>query len=31
LEQNVAALDGTLTDEEFSKLKTAYGDSASLD
>lgn len=31
LEQNVAALDGTLTDEEFSKLKSAYGDSASPD
>jgi aryl-alcohol dehydrogenase-like predicted oxidoreductase len=31
LEQNVAALDGTLTDEEFSRLKTAYGDSASKD
>jgi len=31
LEANVAALDGTLTDEEFSKLKSAYGDSASPD
>jgi L-galactose dehydrogenase len=31
LEANVAALDGTLTDEEFSKLKSAYGDSASRD
>ncbi|MEE8046007.1 MAG: aldo/keto reductase [Dehalococcoidia bacterium] len=31
LEQNAAALNGTLTDEEFSRLKTAYGDSASKD
>jgi L-galactose dehydrogenase len=31
LEANVAALDGTLTDEEFEKLKSAYGDSASPD
>jgi L-galactose dehydrogenase len=31
LEANVGALDGTLTDEEFAKLKSAYGDSASLD
>jgi L-galactose dehydrogenase len=31
LEQNVAALNGTLSDEEFSKLKAAYGDSKSVD
>ena len=31
LEQNVAALDGTLTDEEFDRLKSVYGDSASKD
>jgi len=31
LEANVAALDGTLTDDELSKLKSAYGDSASPD
>ncbi len=31
LESNIAALDGTLTDEEFAKLKSAYGDSASPD
>jgi L-galactose dehydrogenase len=31
LEQNVAALDGTLSDEESEKLVAAYGDSASID
>ncbi len=31
LEANVAALDGTLTDAEFAKLKSTYGDSASPD
>ncbi|MBN4064340.1 aldo/keto reductase [Dehalococcoides mccartyi] len=31
LEANVAALDGTLTDEEFDRLKSVYGDSASPD
>ncbi|MBT4143006.1 MAG: hypothetical protein HOE50_07675, partial [Chloroflexi bacterium] len=31
LESNIAALDGTLTDEEFTKLKSSYGDSASPD
>jgi len=31
LEQNVAALDGTLSDEESEKLVTAYSDSASID
>jgi L-galactose dehydrogenase len=31
LEQNAAALDGTLTDEEFDRLKSVYGDSASKD
>jgi L-galactose dehydrogenase len=31
LESNIAALDGTLTDEEFAKLKSGYGDSASPD
>jgi aryl-alcohol dehydrogenase-like predicted oxidoreductase len=31
LEQNVAALNGTLTDEEFDRLKSVYGDSASKD
>jgi len=31
LESNITALDGTLTDEEFTKLKSSYGDSASPD
>ena len=31
LEANIAALDGTLSDEEFSRLKSLYGDSASPD
>ena len=31
LEANIAALNGTLSDEEFSRLKSLYGDSASPD
>jgi L-galactose dehydrogenase len=31
LEANVAALDGTLSSEEFTRLKSTYGDSASPD